>query len=56
MTFLRRLFRRQPQTTPSPSIDVLIASRAQKVGNRKTATVSAYRLVHSVLATGVRRG
>ena len=52
MKFLRRLFRRQPQTFPAPSVDVLIARRAQRLHNRSASGAGAYERVHSILGAG----
>jgi len=50
MKFLRRLFRRQPQTMPSPSPEVLITRRGVRVNNRDREATAAYVRVHMALA------
>lgn len=52
MKFLRRLFRRQPQTFPTPEIPVLIARRAMRLHNRDRVGASAYERVHAILGAG----
>ena len=52
MKFLRRLFRRQPQTFPTPEVSVIIARRAQRVNNRDAKTAAAYERIHSILGAG----
>lgn len=56
MNFLRRLFRRQPQTFPAANVDVLIARRAVRLHNRSPKGASAYERKHAILSMGVRRG
>jgi hypothetical protein len=50
MNFLRRLFRRQPQTFPAPSVDLLIARRAMRLHNRSPRGAAAYERVHAILS------
>jgi hypothetical protein len=50
MKFLRRLFRRQPQTMPSPSTEALITGMCMRINNRDPKATANCVRVHMALA------